>query len=199
MAIGAILFCMRINTNTGLIEGARFHASPNSNSRPDPQNISLLVIHNISMPAGQFGTDYVRQLFMNELNCSLHPDFECVRGLELSAHVFITREGEVHQFVPFHLRAYHAGRSEFQGESQCNDFSIGIELEGTDNTPYTQEQYENLAALSRALLLAYPKITLERITGHEHIAPDRKTDPGPAFDWDHYFSLLSSHTRETPL
>ncbi len=190
---------MKINLNTGLVDEATFHASPNCNARPDPERISLLVIHNISMPAGEFGNDYVRQLFMNELDCSLHPDFECVRGLELSAHVFITREGELHQFVPFHKRAYHAGRSIFKGESECNDFSIGIELEGTDNSPYTDRQYASLAALTHALISAYPKITPDRITGHEHIAPGRKTDPGPAFDWEHYFTLLNSQPMDTQI
>lgn len=181
---------MRINTHTGLLEEATYHASPNHHERPEPGRINLLVIHNISLPAGEFGTDYVRQLFMNQINCNEHPSFEELRGKKLSAHMFINREGELHQFVPFHLRAYHAGRSSFQGEIECNDYSIGIELEGTDNTPYTQAQYESLGQLTRALMSAYPGITPERITGHEHIAPGRKTDPGPAFDWNAYFALL---------
>ena len=186
---------MKINTETGLLDKAIYHQSPNCNERPDPKRVSLLVIHNISLPTGEFGNDCVRQLFMNELDCDAHPDFEAVRGLKLSAHVFITREGQIHQFVPFHLRAYHAGRSSFYDEIECNDFSVGVELEGTDNTPYTEAQYENLARLTRALMSAYPSITPDRITGHEHIAPGRKTDPGPAFDWDHYFT----HTMECQL
>jgi AmpD protein len=186
---------MKINTQTGLLDEAIYHASPNCNERPDPNRITLLVIHNISLPAGEFGNDYVRQLFLNELDCDAHPDFEVVRGLKLSAHIFVTRTGEIHQFVPFHLRAYHAGRSSFHDEMECNDFSIGIELEGTDNTPYTEAQYESLARLTRALMHVYPGITPDRITGHEHIAPGRKTDPGPAFDWDHYFS----HTMDCQL
>ena len=181
---------MKINTQTGLVEEATFHASPFCNERPNPEQISLLVIHNISMPTGEYGNDFVRQLFMNELNHDAHHEFEILRGQELSVHIFIDRQGNVHQFVPFHLRAYHAGVSSFEGERGCNDYSIGIELEGTDNTPYTQAQYQSLANLSRALILAYPLITRERITGHEHIAPGRKTDPGPAFDWNHYFALI---------
>jgi AmpD protein len=190
---------MQINLETGLVDEAKFHASSNCNERPDLQRISLLVIHNISMPAGEFGNDYVRQLFMNELDCSLHPDFESVRGQKLSAHIFITRQGLLHQFVPFHMRAYHAGRSVFKDEIECNDFSIGIELEGTDNSPYTDPQYDSLAALTHALISAYPEITLDRITGHEHIAPGRKTDPGPAFDWEHYFKLLHSQPTDKQL
>jgi N-acetyl-anhydromuramoyl-L-alanine amidase len=186
---------MKIDTQTGLLDEAIHHQSPNHNNRPNPEHITLLVIHNISMPAGQFGTDYVRQLFMNELDCSVHPDFEAVRGLELSAHLFITREGIIHQFVPFHLRAYHAGRSCFKGEAECNDFSIGVELEGTDNTPYTDPQYDSLVRLTRALMRAYPGITRDRITGHEQIAPGRKTDPGPAFNWDYYLT----HTMDPQL
>jgi AmpD protein len=181
---------MHINTQTGLLSEATQHASPNTNQRPDSRCITLLVIHNISLPAGEFGTDYVRQLFMNEMNYDDHLSFDELRGKELSAHIFINREGEIHQFVPFHQRAYHAGVSCYEGQEGCNDFSIGIELEGTDNTPYTQAQYESLAQLTRVLMQAYPGITRERITGHEHIAPGRKTDPGPAFDWEHYFALF---------
>jgi len=181
---------MRINIDTGLLEEATYHASPNHNERPERGRVDLLVIHNISLPAGEFGTDYVRQLFMNEINCDLHPDFAQLRGKKLSAHMFINREGELHQFVPFHLRAYHAGRSSFNNEIECNDYSVGVELEGTDNTPYTQAQYESLAQLTRALMSAYPNITRDRITGHEHIAPGRKTDPGAAFDWEAYFALF---------
>jgi AmpD protein len=181
---------MRIDLKTGLIQGGRFHPSPHCNARPDPARISLLVIHNISLPAGQFGTDYVRQLFMNALDTNAPAEVAALRGQKLSAHAFINREGEIHQFVPFHLRAYHAGRSAFGDELECNDFSIGIELEGTDTLPYTQAQYENLALLSRALQATYPQITRDRITGHQHIAPGRKTDPGPAFDWEHYFALF---------
>lgn len=182
---------MHINTTTGLLLEAHHHASPHCNDRPDPSRINLLVIHNISLPAGQFGTDFVRQLFMGTLDPHAHPDFVELHDKKLSAHLFINRAGEIHQFVPFHLRAYHAGRSSFKGELECNDYSIGIELEGTDDTPYTEAQYEVLGRLTQALMQAYPAITQERITGHENIAPGRKTDPGPAFDWERYFALLS--------
>lgn len=181
---------MNINTKTGLLSEATFHPSPHCNDRPVPERISLLVIHNISLPAGQFGNDYVRQLFMNEIDCDAHPDFDELRGKELSAHLFINRQGELHQFVPFHLRAYHAGRSSFGDELECNDYSIGIELEGTDHLPFTDNQYQSLAKVTQAIMAAYPHITRDRITGHEHIAPGRKTDPGPAFDWERYFALF---------
>ena len=170
-------------TETGWLEPVIQVLSCNYNARPKGEQVSLLVIHNISLPPGQFGGGYVQQLFCNQLNCSVHPYFEQLQGLEVSAHCLIERDGQVTQFVPFDSRAWHAGASEFQGRQNCNDFSIGVELEGTDDTPYTGAQYQMLASLTRLLMQTYPAITPERIVGHSHIAPGRKTDPGPAFDW----------------
>ena len=164
--------------------------SPNCDARPDPQDVSLLVLHNISLPAGEFGGGQIRELFCNRLDCSTHPDFESLRELRVSAHLLLDRDGQVTQFVPFTQRAWHAGVSSFMGRDNCNDFSIGIELEGTDDRPYTAPQYDSLVRVSKTIMHAYPAITRQRITGHSDIAPGRKTDPGPAFDWGQYFSLL---------
>lgn len=160
--------------------------SPNHNDRPDNFDISLLVIHNISLPPAEFGGDYVRQLFCNELDCTSHAYFEQLEELRVSAHLFIDRTGHVTQFVPFDKRAWHAGQSCFERHENCNDFSIGIELEGVDDQNYTEEQYHQLIAVSSVLMEAYPQITLDRIVGHSAIAPGRKTDPGPSFDWEYY-------------
>lgn len=175
----------------GWLDGALRRPSPNYNARPDPNDLSLLVIHNISLPPGRFGGQQVEQLFCNCLDWNEHPFFATIQGLEVSSHLFIRRNGEIIQFVPFHERAWHAGRSEFQGRSGCNDFSIGIELEGTDDTPYEPVQYEHLARVTCTLMRAYPAITLDRIVGHSDIAPGRKTDPGPTFDWNHYRALVA--------
>ena len=164
--------------------------SPNHNERPDPSDISLLVIHNISLPPTQFGGAYIQQFFCNQLDCSVHPYFQEIAHLQVSAHLLLTREGELFQFVPFDKRAWHAGKSCFGDRQDCNDFSIGIELEGTDDTPYTDEQYTLLAKVTRQLFITYPGMNRERIVGHSDIAPGRKTDPGSAFDWQHYFTLL---------
>ncbi|QLH42542.1 MAG: 1,6-anhydro-N-acetylmuramyl-L-alanine amidase AmpD [Coxiellaceae bacterium] len=179
-----------IDKQTHLINGVTHSLSPNCDQRPDANDISLLVIHGISLPPGQFGGDAITDLFLNRLNPSADPSFAALLNLQVAAHVLIRRDGEVIQYVPFHLRAWHAGQSNFQGRERCNDFSIGIELEGTDTVPYTTTQYEVLAKLTRALLDNYP-ITLDRIVGHSDIAPGRKTDPGPAFRWDYYRQLLS--------
>ncbi len=168
----------------------RYVASPNCNLRPAGISIDLLVIHNISLPAGQFGGDYIEQLFTNCLDCHAHPDFDDLRGVEVSSHLLINRGGEVTQFVPFNLRAWHAGRSLFGDRENCNDFSIGIELEGTDNCLYTEQQYQALVAVTRQLMRDYPAITVDTIVGHSDIAPGRKTDPGPAFNWAYYFEQL---------
>jgi len=173
----------------GVVQGVRFLPSPNFNERPETE-ISLLVIHNISLPPGQFGCVSIEQLFTNQLDWDAHPYFQQIRGLEVSAHLLIDREGEITQFVPFDKRAWHAGVSCYDGRENCNDFSIGIELEGTDDLPYTQAQYNQLIRVSKALMETYPAITKERITGHQHIAPGRKTDPGHLFDWDFYLNKL---------
>lgn len=174
------------NQDTGLIEPSNYIPSPNFNERPANTKISLLVIHNISLPPGQFGGHYIQDFFCNNLDHTQHPFFKDLEGLCVSAHLLIDRQGVVSQFVPLHLRAWHAGQSCFQGQTNCNDFSIGIELEGSDHTPYTEQQYTTLAELTVLITHHYPLITEEHIVGHQEIAPDRKTDPGPAFDWIHF-------------
>ncbi len=174
----------------GILSTARQVPSPNKNLRPKGE-VSGLVIHNISLPPAQFGGGHVEELFTNQLDGEGHPYFASIQELKVSSHLFITREGEVIQFVPFDERAWHAGRSSFAGREEWNDFAIGIELEGTDHIPYTDAQYEVLASVSRALLAYYPEILAESIVGHNDIAPGRKTDPGPAFDWTRYRHLLT--------
>jgi N-acetyl-anhydromuramoyl-L-alanine amidase len=167
--------------------------SPNANPRPLGQTISLLVIHNISLPPGEFGTGCVQKFFTNQLDSSLHPYFSTIAELKVSAHIFIERTGIIIQFVPFDARAWHAGASSFRGVANCNDYSIGIELEGCDDIAYTDAQYEALARLTRQILEMYPEITPERIVGHNQIAPERKTDPGEAFDWPRFHQLLANN------
>ena len=167
--------------------------SPNANLRPHGQSVSLLVIHNISLPPGKFGTGCVQSFFTNQLDTSLDPYFQTIAELQVSAHVFIERDGAITQFVPFEARAWHAGASSFEGIANCNDYSIGIELEGCDNIAYTDAQYNALAKVTRQILVAYPLITAERIVGHNQIAPERKTDPGEAFDWDRFYKLLGDN------
>lgn len=172
------------------ILGREQRNSPHADSRPDESDINLLVIHGISLPAGQFGGSYIDDLFMGCIDCTADESFAPLEGIRVSAHCVIRRNGEVLQYVPFNKRAWHAGISNFDGREKCNDFSIGIELEGTDTTPYTDFQYEQLAELAVALMRYYPQITLDRIVGHEHIAPGRKTDPGVAFKWSHFFNCV---------
>lgn len=160
--------------------------SPNFGPRPDNCSPDLLVIHNISLPPGQFGSDCIERLFTNCLDWDEHPFFAEIRGAQVSAHLLIERTGELLQFVDLDERAWHAGQSCFAGRDNCNDFSIGIELEGTDDTPYTDEQYWVLVAVTRALQARYKGISDDRIVGHSDIAPGRKTDPGPGFDWVRY-------------
>jgi len=160
--------------------GITLTASPNFNERPDPADISLLVIHNISLPPGQFGTPYICDLFLNQIDLKADAWFACLEGLKVSAHFLIDRTGHITQFVSCNERAWHAGVSSFEGRQQCNDFSIGIELEGTDTDPYTEAQYETLQRLTCSITDRY---RLRAVRGHHHIAPDRKTDPGVSFDW----------------
>jgi len=178
-------------TPDGWYEGAVRLLSPNADARPQEDVISLLVIHNISLPPGEFGSGHVQAFFTNSLNMGEHDYFATIADTKVSAHLLIERTGEITQFVPFQLRAWHAGASSFANRERCNDFSIGIELEGTDIDPYTETQYLRLAAVTRALMAAYPAISLDRIVGHSDIAPQRKTDPGTSFDWHFYFSLLN--------
>ncbi len=173
----------------GWLSGAQRVASPNYNERPPHVAISLLVLHNISLPPGHYGLGNIEAFFTNSLDSQAHPYFAEISHLTVSAHLLIDRLGHIVQFVPFNKRAWHAGESCFQGVDNCNDYSIGIELEGTDEEAYTNEQYRALAAVSDRLMASYPHITDERIVGHSDIAPKRKTDPGPAFDWQYYKDL----------
>lgn len=168
---------------TGLLMDTLYVPSPNADDRPAEADISLVVIHGISMPPGEFGGPHIEGLFTNRLDPETHPFFASIDGLKVSAHILIRRDGEVVQFVPLNRRAWHAGESCFQDRKRCNDFSIGIELEGTDTIPYTEAQYAQLADLLACLMRNFPAISRERITGHSDIAPQRKTDPGPAFEW----------------
>jgi len=172
------------------LDDARRVPSPNYNQRPEGE-ISLLVIHNISLPPAQFGTPNVEQFFQNILDANEHPYFEEIADLQVSSHLFIRRTGEVVQFVPFNERAWHAGLSSYGHRDNCNDYSIGIELEGTDDIPYEDIQYQVLAEVSQALMTEYPEIAPSRISGHEFIAPRRKTDPGRAFSWQRLFHDLT--------
>lgn len=183
---------MLIDITSGLLDEARQHISPNCDNRPNESDISLIVIHGISLPPGKFGDNYIDQLFTNSLDANEHPYFKEIKGLKVSSHLLIRREGEVVQYVPFIKRAWHAGASCFQERECCNDFSIGIEMEGEDNTPYTGRQYQVLANVIRQLVATYPKLNINTIAGHSDIAPGRKTDPGEAFDWNLLNELLSS-------
>lgn len=166
----------------GQLIGARQIASPNYNARPAHSEIELLVVHNISLPPSQFGGGYIEQFFQNKLDWSLHPYFQTIQGMQVSTHLLILRSGEVLQFVNFNQRAWHSGRSTYLGKKECNDYSIGIELEGSDDLPFQEIQYQVLAHVVTVLQAAYPKL-LQHVAGHSDIARGRKTDPGPYFDW----------------
>lgn len=171
----------------GWAAGVTCSPSPNFDVRAEGAAVSLLVIHNISLPPGEFGGSYIEDLFLNRLDCDAHPYFDQLRALRVSAHFLIRRDGAVTQFVSANDRAWHAGMSTFCGRERCNDFSIGIELEGTDFEAFDPRQYESLASLTLALCARYPLVD---VAGHEHIAPGRKTDPGPFFDWPHFRKSL---------
>ncbi len=172
--------------DAGLADAAIWIPSPNWDDRPDGADIELLVVHAISLPPGEFGGTCVAGLFTNCLDPAGHPYFRDIAHLRVSAHFFIDRAGALHQFVPCAKRAWHAGPSSWRGRERCNDFSIGIELEGCDDLPFEDTQYQALAALTRALRARYP---IADIVGHSDIAPGRKTDPGPFFDWPRYRKL----------
>jgi len=172
------------------LQGVRRVPSPNCDQRPAASEPELVVIHSISLPAGRFGTPHVEALFCNRLDVNAHPSFPEIARLRVSAHVLIRRDGELVQFVPFTRRAWHAGASCYDGRECCNDFSIGIELEGCDWQPFEDAQYRCLASLVRLLKAAWPAIGADRLVGHSDIAPGRKTDPGPHFDWRKLTSLL---------
>ena len=177
---------MKIDTR-GWVIGVRRIASPNCDARPSVTEINLLVIHNISLPPGEFGGAAITQLFTNLLDNAAHPYYEHLKGVKVSAHFLIRRAGEIIQFVPCCKRAWHAGVSTWQGRVACNDFSIGIELEGSDDVPFPDSQYAALVRLTRRLQRAYP---IRHIVGHADIAPGRKTDPGPCFDWPRYLAAV---------
>ncbi len=179
-----------MNINRHWLTDITRSTTPNFDERPDPEDISLLVIHCISLPPGKFENKYIDQLFNNQLNADEHPYFKEIHQLKVSAHLLINRKGIGVQYVPFDKRAWHAGKSSYEGRERCNDFSIGIELEGTELINYTDQQYLQLAAVINTLLEAYPKLSKQRITAHSDIAPGRKTDPGATFDWQKLLELL---------
>jgi AmpD protein len=179
---------MIVDPKTETLSGVRFVPSPFCDDRPDDRDITLIVIHGISLPPGEFGGDGIEALFTGTLDPSAHPYYAEIAALKVSAHLLIRRDGGMIQFVPFTRRAWHAGESRFGDRTRCNDFSIGIELEGTDTLAYTAVQYEILSAALRALKERYP--SLSAVRGHQHIAPGRKTDPGAAFDWGQLASRL---------
>ncbi len=181
------MMTMKVDVDGLLIDG-KYISSPNCDDRPRGE-IELLVIHNISLPPGEYGGDGVQQLFTNTLNAAEHPYYKEVGGLKVSAHFFVRRDGAIIQFVPCIKRAWHAGESCWQGLTRCNDFSLGIELEGSDEIPFSDLQYDALTQLTMALREVYP---IRGIAGHSDIAPIRKTDPGPCFDWGRYLSGLCS-------
>lgn len=183
---------MKIDTATGLLEGAQFIASPNCDARPPGAAVEVIVIHAISLPPGEFGGPGIAQLFCNQLDPMAHPYYCEIQDLRVSSHFLLRRSGEIIQFVPLHQRAWHAGRSYCEGRKRVNDFSIGIELEGSDTTPFEDAQYVALVELSREIMRAYRGITPDRIYGHADIAPGRKTDPGPHFNWERYLTRLGA-------
>ena len=174
---------LQVHAATGLLVGVRQVLSPHRDPRPAGVAPDLIVLHGISLPPGEYGGPFIEQLFTGNLPTGAHPYFETIAGLRVSAHLLIRRDGELLQFVPFGERAWHAGRSSWEGREGCNDFSIGIELEGTDEAPYADAQYGCLAEVLRALYAGYPLLSPARVVGHSDVAPGRKTDPGAAFDW----------------
>lgn len=183
---------IRVDLPGGWLVGAERISTNNCDERPAEQRIELIVIHNISLPPGEYGGDAIQQLFTNCLDPDGHPYYQDIHQLRVSAHLLIRRDGTAQQFVPFSQRAWHAGVSSWRGHKACNDFSIGIELEGCDDQPYDDRQYGRLGEIIPALRAAYPSIAADAIVGHSDIAPGRKTDPGPAFDWSRLRALIDS-------
>lgn len=180
---GSIAQAGRRALRDGWWAAAERRPSPNCDLRPPGCGVELVVIHGISLPPGEYGGPWIDALFRNTLDCNAHPWFARLEGLRVSSHLLIRRDGRAVQYVPFQLRAWHAGASAYQGRRACNDFSVGVELEGRDAEPYASVQYETLYRLLRDLLRAFPDITPARVVGHADVAPGRKTDPGQAFDW----------------
>ena len=181
---------LKLDKEQRWLEDVRHVPSPNCDERPSACEIELLVIHGISLPPEKYGGPHIDQLFTNTLDSEEHPYFAGIVDLRVSSHLLIDRKGKLTQYVPFNQRAWHAGKSEFRGREVCNDFSIGIELEGCDEQPYELVQYKMLAETVKVLRKSWPALEKDRIVGHSDIAPGRKTDPGPAFDWTHFFSLI---------
>lgn len=183
-AIVAYAIEVQVDLKNGIMQGVRQVASPNFDARPSGVVADLIVVHGISLPPGDFGGPWIDRLFTNSLPRDMHPYFEEIDGLRVSSHLLVARDGALTQFVKFTDRAWHAGESRYEGRSACNDFSIGIELEGGDTVPYEAAQYDTLAEVVAALCDAYPRLSTDRLVGHSDISPGRKTDPGPAFDWE---------------
>ena len=188
----------RVDTGTGLLDWARQVPSPNCDERPAGVAPDLIVVHGISLPPGEFDGPWIDLLFTNALPRDAHPYFATVADLRVSAHLLIRRTGEVVQYVPFHRRAWHAGVSSWEGRDRCNDFSIGIEMEGTDHSPYESTQYAMLARAIVSLCRAYPQLSPGRLVGHSDVAPGRKSDPGPSFDWPRLRSLVQFELEVAP-
>lgn len=175
-----------------VLQNASFKPSPNKNTRPNPLDIRLIIVHGISLPPDRFGGPWIDDFFQNKLDPAQHPYFQEIHQLEVSSHLLIHRDGSISQYVPFDERAWHAGQSSYQGEENCNDFSIGIELEGADHIPYTEQQYQELMRCCKTLIEHYPALSEQTIVGHCDVSPGRKTDPGESFDWIRFRSLFSS-------
>ena len=180
-----------IDPKNFLVSHAQYFDSPNYDRRPSGVDIKIIVLHGISLPPGEYGFENIRDFFLNKLDHNKHPFFIEIKHLQVSSHLLIDRSGKVYQFVSFDKRAWHAGESSFQGKNNCNDFSIGIELEGSDNDDYTKMQYDSLARIIGVLTKFYPTINARNIVAHSDIAPNRKTDPGPAFDWFSLYDQLN--------
>jgi AmpD protein len=187
---GKIFSATELQFKDGLLRQARQLASPNFDQRQKLDDISLIIVHGISLPPNEFGGRHIDELFTNQLNPNAHPYFDKIKDLRVSSHFLIRRDGELVQYVPVHMRAWHAGQSVYMGRERCNDYSIGIELEGADEIPYEEVQYRQLSQLIRALVRDYPGLSLDRVCGHSDVAPGRKTDPGPAFDWQKLRDLI---------
>ncbi len=173
-----------------ILKGTRFLESPNFNERPFNTQISLIVIHSISLPPKKYNTNHIEKFFLNDLDFSLDEFYKTIKNVKVSSHILIKRTGEIIQFVPFNKRAWHAGESSYNGVDNCNDYSIGIELEGSDDDAFEDIQYENLSLLTSVLMQEYTGINKNNIIGHSDIAPGRKTDPGNLFDWDRYLKYV---------
>ncbi|MCP5339815.1 MAG: 1,6-anhydro-N-acetylmuramyl-L-alanine amidase AmpD [Sinobacteraceae bacterium] len=188
---------VEVDPASGLARGLRQVLSPHWDARPAGQAPELLVVHGISLPPGRFGGPWIDRLFCGDLPLAADPYFAQLAGLRVSAHALVRRDGQIVQYVPFHHRAWHAGMSSWRGRAACNDFSIGIELEGTDTEPYADAQYTSLAALLQGLFEAYPTLAADRLVGHDEIAPGRKTDPGVSFDWPQLRRLVADRPAAT--